>query len=123
MPPDGERFDGNSWQKYVDSLLNIHYSLLGGVYQCVPAKGGGDAGLEGFSNSGHGYQCYSDEGTLTHKDRTKKQKDKITRDLKKLQTNKKFWQDTLQGVKLCRWSLIVPSLDDKDVITHAQEGK
>ena len=123
MPPDGERFDGNSWQKYVDSLLNIHYSLLGGVYQCVPAKGGGDAGLEGFSNSGHGYQCYSDEGTLTHKERTKKQKDKITRDLKKLQTNKKFWQDTLQGVKLCRWSLIVPSLDDKDVITHAQEGK
>jgi hypothetical protein len=105
----------------VDSLLNIHYSLLGGVYQRVPAKGKGDAGLEGFSNCGHGYQCYSDEGTLTHKQRTKKQKDKITRDLKKLQTNKTFWQDTLQGVKLRRWSLIVPSLDDKEVIKHARK--
>lgn len=117
---DSEHFDGKPWQEYVDSLLNIHYARLGGVYQRVPAKGQGDAGLEGFSNCGHGYQCYSDQGTLTHKERTKKQKEKITRDLKKLETNQKFWIDTLQGVKLRRWSLIVPSLDDKDVVQHAR---
>lgn len=121
MSSDGEQLDGKPWQEYVDSLLNIHYSRLGGVYQRVPAKGQGDAGLEGFSNCGHGYQSYSDEGSLTHKDRTKKQKDKITRDLKKLESNQQFWIDTLQGVKLRRWSLVVPCLDDKEVIQHARK--
>jgi hypothetical protein len=121
MSSDGSQPDGKPWQEYVDSLLSSHYARLGGVYQHVPAKGQGDAGLEGFSNCGHGYQCYSDEGTLTHNQRTKKQKDKITRDLKKLITNKQFWIDTLQGIKLRRWSLIVPSLDDKDVVQHARK--
>ncbi|MBA4105836.1 MAG: hypothetical protein C0485_08765 [Pirellula sp.] len=121
MPSEDEQLDGGPWQEYVDKLLTIHYSRLGGVYQRVPSKGQGDAGLEGFSNCGHGYQCYSDEASLNHKQRTKKQKDKITRDLKKLETNKDFWIETLQGLKLRRWSLVVPSLDDKEVIKHARK--
>jgi hypothetical protein len=99
MSTDGEQHDGNAWQKYVDALLNIHYSRKGGVYQRIPAKGQGDAGIEGFSNCGHAYQSYSDEGTVSHKDRTKKQKIKITTDLKKLETNKQFWLDTRRGLR------------------------
>jgi len=121
MSSADEEVSGDPWQEYVDSLLNIHFSLKGGVYQRIPAKGNGDGGLEGFSNCGHGFQAYSDEGTLSHKERTQKQKGKITKDLRKLKTNRKFWEAALQGVKLRRWSLIVPKLDDKAVVAHARK--
>jgi hypothetical protein len=121
MAPDTQHIDGNAWQEYVDSLLSIHYSRLGHKYQRVPARAGGDAGLEGFSTCGNGYQAYADQESKDNLDRTRKQKRKITADLAKLKKNREFWETTLAGIKLHKWSLIVPHLDDREVVQHARE--
>src|SRR5262249_40286233 len=63
---------------------------------------------------------YCDQGSKSHAERIAKQKKKITTDLGKLKKNKDFWVQTLQNIKLTRWSLIVPSYDDKEVLTHAR---
>ncbi len=121
MSSDGQQIDGTDWQQYVDSLLSIHYSRLGHTYQRIPSRTGGDAGLEGFSTCGHAYQAYADQDSKDNEDRTRKQKRKITADLAKLKTNREFWEKTLAGVKLRKWSLVVPNLEDRQVVKHARK--
>jgi hypothetical protein len=113
-------YSGDQWQEWINSLLRTHCRLQGEVYQGIPDKTQGDGGLEGVSTSGDAYQCYADEGSLSEKDRTKKQKKKVTEDLAKLDDNKDFWTDFLQGSLIKRWFLVVPTLANKEVVAHAR---
>jgi hypothetical protein len=108
-----------AWQTYVNSLLSTEYSLRGRSYQRV-ADLKGDGGLEGFSCSGDAYQSYADQKSKNNKERTRKQKKKITTDLQKLWTKRKFWTSILQGKQLHTWTLMVPDYDDKDVLEWAR---
>jgi hypothetical protein len=120
MPDDAIQIGEDEWQEYVNELLCVHHSLLNEVYQPVPDLGG-DRGLEGFCQNGHSYQAYADQNSLNLKERTRKQKKKISQDLKKLTKYKTWWESMLQGVKLKSWTLVVPNLNDKDVVKYARE--
>jgi hypothetical protein len=113
--------NGKQWQRRINSLLRAHVRLQGEVYQEIPDETHGDGGLEGISSNGDGYQCYADERSFDKKDRTKKQKKKITEDLAKLEIYKDFWISFLQGSKLKRWFLVVPEVGNKEVVAHARK--
>ncbi len=98
----------------------MHHSNLGDLYQRVPDETQGDGGLEGYSQAGIAYQMYADQGSKNTGEVTRKQKEKITEDLKKLETNKDFWKETLGVVTIKTWILVVPECHDKAVLKHAQ---
>jgi hypothetical protein len=108
------------WEGFANSLFSTHHSLLNGSYQRIPDTGG-DNGLEGIADSGDAYQCYADQNTKTHKERVQKQKDKIKEDLEKIETNKVWWANFLGTRKICRWTLMVPIVADKEVVTYARK--
>jgi hypothetical protein len=114
---------GQAWQEYVNRLLATHYTQQGHQYICVPAKVGGDGGIEGFATTGDAYQCYADEASVSTADRARKQKRKITDDLGKLAKPGRlaFWTDLFQGTKIARWHLVVPVIEDKAVLVHARK--
>ena len=115
-------YDTTAWQEYVNQFLKQHWDLLGlAVYLPVPDRTHGDRGLEGFTTNGHGYQAYADINSRDGSERRKGQVKKITTDLKKLETNCSWWKETLQGVRLRTWTLVVPFLDDANVLKHARK--
>lgn len=120
MADDEVQIGETEWQDYVNELLGVHHSLLGEVYQTVPDYRG-DRGLEGFCQNGHSYQAYADQDSLTIEARTKKQKKKIRTDLNKFVRYATWWESMLQGVKLKCWTLVVPNLNDKEVVKYARE--
>jgi hypothetical protein len=107
------------WENYANGLLSVHYGLMKCIYQRIPATGG-DCGLEGLSDTGDGYQCYADQGSKDNDDRVRKQKKKILTDLKKFEKNKTWWEGFLGPKKIRRWILMVPYLEDKQVVTYAR---
>lgn len=107
------------WERHVDALLSTHHAIFGESYQPVPDYKG-DRGLEGFSNTGDSYQSYADQNSKTKEQCTEKQKKKIREDLKKLETYADFWADVLGDLKLKHWTLMVPNLEDKEVIKYAR---
>jgi hypothetical protein len=110
----------DEWQDHVNALLATHHSLREQQYQPIPDTGG-DCGLEGVSSAGDGYQAYADQDSKDNKDRTRKQKKKIGDDLPKLDTYSLWWTEFLQEKKLRTWTLIVPQLDDKEVVKFARK--
>jgi hypothetical protein len=113
------QYTGEQWQQRINSLLRTHCRLQGEVYQEIPDQTHGDGGLEGIGTGGDAYQCYADEQTLSPAALMKKQKEKI-KDIWKLEEKKEFWKDFLQGSKIKRWFLVVPSLANKEVVAHAR---
>ena len=112
--------DGSDeWEKYVIQLLKLHYTPTEFVE--IPDKDRGDCGLEGFSRNGHAYQCYAAEEPLDTEGLLKKQKAKITTDLKKLTTNKTNIAAMLGPVLLSRWILVVPRWESRFLIEHAEK--
>lgn len=86
----------------------------------IPATPG-DYGLEGFTKTtGCGYQCYCPDKVYPNKDLYEKQRDKITTDLKKLQTNEADLKKVLGLTKLRRWYLVTPTIAHNDLLKHAQ---
>lgn len=107
------------WENYVNQLLSFHHSVLGDSYQPIPDYGG-DRGLEGCTNKGEAYQAYADQDSKNNKERTRKQKNKIRDDLKKFETYCDFWKEFFVESRLKHWTLMVPSLDDKEVVKYAK---
>jgi hypothetical protein len=107
------------WQQYVNELLATHHSLRKEKYQRIPDRNG-DHGLEGVTNTGVGYQAYADQNTKDDNERIDKQKDKVYKDLKKLETYKDFWEDFFGENQLHRWHLLVPNFPDKEVVKYAK---
>jgi hypothetical protein len=113
-------WSGDDWQDYCDLLFQERHKPAG--YQRVPDKDRGDLGVEGFTVDGTGciYQCYSTEA-VGGSERYRAQRDKITRDLKKLAKNR----DRLEGLfgqhVMRTWILVVPEHDTKDLVEHARK--
>ncbi len=109
------------WQAHVNKLMSIEWALLGAAYQPVPDRINGDRGLEGFSTLGDGVQAYVDVESRTNAERRKGQMGKIRKDLKKLEKYAAWWSQTLQGLQLRTWKLIVPALDDANIVQYARK--
>lgn len=111
-------FDGNSWERLCQLVFKRKFTDDG--YTHIPATPG-DYGLEGFTKTtGCGYQCYCPDKVYPPRELYEKQRDKITTDLKKLQTNEVDLTKVLGTTKLRRWHLVTPTIAHNDLIKHAQ---
>jgi hypothetical protein len=107
---------GDEWEGHIQLLLKHHYAP--GEYQDVPARDGGDYGVEGFAREGTAYQCYAAEGILTTAQLYEKQRDKITVDLKKFVVNRVELTALFGVVRIRRWLLVVPEFRGPAIVEH-----
>lgn len=87
----------------------------------MPDKDRGDLGIEAFTHSGYAYQCYAAEEPLAVQKCYEKQRDKLSRDLAKLVTNKTDFSKLLGSVKVSRYVYLVHKRESKQLIQHAQK--
>ena len=86
-------------------------------YTEVPASNG-DCGIEGFTKSGKVFQCYCPDNNLPTDDLYDKQRDKITKDLRKLETYQVMLCNFFAGTKINEWIFVTPDYRKKDLILH-----
>lgn len=113
---EDKELNPQAWEELIDSIYRIRYKDEG--YQYIPARDGGDYGIEGYTETGKVYQCYFPEGEYSSKDLYDKLRDKLTRDIGKIQKN----QDKLikLGItNIVEWHFVVPKYEDKKILEHA----
>ncbi|WP_259666027.1 hypothetical protein [Rhizobium lentis] len=110
----------DDWEIFALGLLRCRHGALN-IHK-VPAKDQGDLGIDYYCNRDSvAYQCYAVEEPVGVAQRAKKQKDKITKDLGKLQKNHKIVSTLFLGVPIKRWVLLSPLHDSKDVNVHCSK--
>ncbi|MEU4763390.1 hypothetical protein AB0H12_09055 [Actinosynnema sp. NPDC023794] len=110
-------WDGNEWEEWCLLLIQRRYGA--DQVQTVPAKHRGDLGIEAFTHDGCAFQCYAAEEPISVKERFEKQRDKLTRDLKKLEVKKDEFKKLLGRVKIERYMFLVPTFDSQELVQHA----
>jgi len=114
------RLSGEQWQTWANQLLMAHYGP--GGYQPIPDTDRGDAGIEGFSLSGHAYQAYGPEDEpLSTYERYERHRSKLTTDIKKFIDNRIVLGQLFGNIRISRWILLVPHSDSKEIIRHASK--
>lgn len=113
------RWDGGEWEDYIQLLLKRHHGV--GNYQEVPAKHGGDFGIDGYSTNGCAYQCYAAQEPCTTKQRYEAQRNKITNDIGKFINNKPDLVKLFGSTTIHRWVLLVPTYDSALLMQHASK--
>ncbi len=109
-------WDGNEWEQFSLRLVRERHGAAN--VQPIPARVKGDLGIECITTDGCVYQSYAPEETADVAKAASAMKAKASRDLKKLKKNAGEIEKLLGGVKVRRWILLCPFLDDKDVVTH-----
>ena len=118
MTANVTRLSGDDWEAWANRLLSHHYGPTD--YQRVPAKDRGDGGIEGFCLSKReAFQCYGCEEPIIVEERFKKQRVKMTADIKKFVDNKLVLQRLFGPLKMKRWVFFVPHFDSKEIVAHA----
>lgn len=113
--------DGDKWEEYCHKLLRLRHQT--DDYHEVPSKYGGDLGIEGFTRNGLLYQCYCPEGYLSEGNLYEKQRDKITKDIRKLKTKEGEICKLLGNTKVSKWIFLTPDYDNKKIIRHCNKKK
>lgn len=108
-------FDGDSWERLCQVCFRLKYEQEG--YQPIEASPG-DFGIEGFTRTGKVFQCYCPESDYSADELYNKQRDKITYDLRKLQTYDKELLKYLGSVKINQWIFVSPASRKKELIEH-----
>lgn len=109
-------WDPYDWEAHGVKMLRLRYDV---ALVPVPDSSGGDGGLDAFTTTGVGWQCYAPENEpLAPKKRYELQRSKITADLNKLQTNTERVQKLLGHVILREWVLLTPKHESADLIAH-----
>lgn len=112
-------YNGDSWEEHCQILLKMKYESDG--YQEMTAHTNGDLGIEGFTRTGIVFQCYCPDEEYDSSKLYQHQRDKVTKDLKKLKKYKKQLLEFLQGVKIKRWIFLTPVISNKELISHCSE--
>ena len=112
-------FDGNSWEALCQLIFKHKYGEQG--YQEMPASPG-DFGIEGFVNDTEtAFQCYCPNLHYSQDELYDAQRNKVTRDLKKL---KKYEGEIARRIgtkKIKRWVFVCPEINRNKLLRHAQE--
>lgn len=108
-------FDGDSWERLCQVCFRLKYVDEG--YQPIEASPG-DYGIEGFTRTGKAFQCYCPESNYSADELYEKQRDKITKDLRKLILYEKELLKYLGDVKISQWFFVTPHVRKKDLISH-----
>lgn len=111
-------FYGNSWEDFCQQCFKKKYENDG--YQEMPADFKGDLGIEGFTRNGILFQCYCPDALYDPTKLYEAQRDKITRDLGKLQDNQKELADYLKEIKVEKWIFVTPGYTNKELVRHCQ---
>lgn len=99
-------------------LLALKYAE--GDFQRIPAKHGGDFGIECFVRSqGYAYQCYAASEPSETKKIYEAQRDKITTDIGKFCANKSELERVFGLLKIKCWILVVPTFESAQLVGHA----
>lgn len=109
------QMDGNDWEDYCQKLLRLRYS----DYQEVPAQFGGDYGVEGFTRSGLVFQCYCPDEDPSGKELYEYQRDKITKDIKKLVKNAPEIFALGAGI-IREWHFLTPRYNSHYLLSHCR---
>ncbi|RRH68139.1 hypothetical protein [Falsigemmobacter faecalis] len=109
-------WDGGEWEVYALNLIRLRHGPAN--VQAVPAKVHGDAGIECFTTDGCIYQCYAPEEVSDVAKAASAMRAKAGRDLAKLNTNSAKIASLLGELKIRRWILLTPFLDNKEVIEY-----
>lgn len=110
-------FDGNSWEDLCQHVFKKLHKTDG--YQEMPASPG-DFGIEGFTHSGLSFQCYCPSTHYSQDELYENQRDKITKDLKKLDTYKAELSKRLGSVKIKKWIFVCPEINRNKLLAHAK---
>lgn len=108
-------WDGNEWEQFSLRLVRERHGAEN--VQPIPARVKGDLGIECITTNGCVYQSYAPEETGDTGKAASAMRAKANRDLNKLVKNHEKISKLLGGLKVRRWILLCPFLDDKDVVT------
>jgi len=108
-------WDGGEWEQFSLRLVRERHGAAN--VQSIPARVKGDLGLECITTDGCVYQSYAPEETGDTAKAASAMRAKANRDLSKLTKNQDKIVKLLGGMKICRWIMLCPFLDDKDVVT------
>ena len=119
MPDDYKRdWDGADWEDFSRRLVQLRHGAQN--VQNVPAKVRGDAGIEFFTTEGCCYQSYAPEEAVDVAKAASAMKQKATRDINKLIKYSSTISKLMGSIKIKRWIMLCPFLDDKSVISHVR---
>ena len=111
-------FNGDSWEELMQICFRIKYEDE--KYQHMPASPG-DFGIEGFTRTGKVFQCYCPDTDLPPDELYEKQRDKITKDLKKLSLYETKLAGYLKENKIKEWIFVTPAYKKKELVQHCRE--
>ncbi|MDF9409670.1 MAG: hypothetical protein A4E52_00803 [Pelotomaculum sp. PtaB.Bin013] len=109
---------GDAWEELCDACYRMRYQSDN--YQKIPATYGGDAGIEGYTQTGIVYQCYYPERDYNDDELYEHQRNKLTKDINKLidQENKQRLHNL--GVPIIKqWHFVIPFYKDSRILQHA----
>lgn len=113
-------YDGDSWEQHCQIFLKRKYEDEG--YQEIVAHTRGDLGIEGFTRrTGRVFQCYCPDGEYSSATLYQAQRDKVTRDLKKLISNRDELKRYLGNTKIREWNFLTPMVLNKELIAHCRQ--
>lgn len=107
---------GDSWEELCVQCYRLRYQAH--HYQAIPSVHDGDAGIEGFTNSGVVHQCYFPERKYSDQEHYEHLRKKLTNDINKLLNNGARLR--MLGVPIIReWHFNIPEYRDTRILTHA----
>lgn len=113
-----DKLDGDSWEELCQSCYRIRYQTE--HYMEIPATYRGDAGIEGFTQTGVVNQCYCHEKKFSEDELYDKQRDKMTKDITKLLSPDYKEKLNKLGVPVIKeWHFVIPYYKDSRIIQHA----
>jgi len=90
-------------------------------YTHISAAHGGDGGIEGFTQSGVVHQCYCPEKEYSYEENYKHLRDKMTKDIGKLQKPDYIKRLREWGVPpIIEWHFVIPEQKDSRIVKHAE---
>lgn len=108
-------FDGDSWEKICQICFKLKYRNE--QYIEIIASPG-DYGIEGFTKSGKVFQCYCPDHLYTRDELYNYQRNKITKDLKKLKRYEKEIKKCIGDTLIKEWIFVTPNFSKNDIVAH-----
>ena len=110
---------GQDWEDICNKLFHSRYQ---DNYQEVPARYGGDYGIEGFTFDGDLFQCYSPKDEeFSSNSLYGLQRDKITKDIGKLIKNIHEIRKLNNNTTIQNWYFVTPAYDSKNLVEHCRK--
>lgn len=111
-------FDGDGWESLMQICFRLKYESE--HYQQTPASPG-DYGIEGFTETGKVFQCYCPDYDMKSNELYEKQRDKITKDLKKIERNGNDLKRFLGDRKIKEWIFVTPEYRMNELVAHCKQ--